>query len=93
MLQYAQVDDHIRKLWLQLQHEHQTIQVSFTGRDRKLRGRYDDKRVAQALAEKKNTAMVSNDLEREKGQVKGMAIAKKAVEGEDHRVLCRREEF
>ncbi|KAI0830188.1 hypothetical protein BC628DRAFT_984602 [Trametes gibbosa] len=59
VLQYAQVDDHIRKLWLQLQHEHQTI---------------------QALAEKKNTAMVSNDLEREKGQVKGMAIAKKAVE-------------
>ncbi|KAH9856429.1 hypothetical protein C2E23DRAFT_517320 [Lenzites betulinus] len=59
VLQYAQVDDHIRKLWLQLQHEQQQL---------------------RALSEKKNASMVANDREREKGQVKGMAIAKKAVE-------------
>ncbi|KAJ8482558.1 hypothetical protein ONZ51_g5284 [Trametes cubensis] len=59
VLEYAQMDDHIRRLWLQLQQEQQKL---------------------LALSEKKNKTMSDNDRERETGQVKGMAIAKKAVE-------------
>ena len=36
----------------------------------------------QAISEKKHRAASEVDKEREKGQVKGMAIAKKAVEGQ-----------
>ncbi|CDO75462.1 hypothetical protein BN946_scf184823.g16 [Trametes cinnabarina] len=57
--EYARVDDQIRKLWLQLQHEQQKLST---------------------LSERKHKAMVDNDRERERGQVKGMAITKKAVE-------------
>ncbi|KAI0656318.1 hypothetical protein C8Q70DRAFT_347109 [Cubamyces menziesii] len=59
VLEYAQMDDHIRRLWLQLQQEQQKL---------------------LALSEKKNKTMSDNDRDRETGQVKGMAIAKKAVE-------------
>ncbi|KAI8972545.1 hypothetical protein BD414DRAFT_510325 [Trametes punicea] len=61
VLDYAQTDDRIRKLWLQLQHGQQSLAT---------------------LSQKKHGAMIEVDKEREKGQVKGMAIAKKAVEGE-----------
>ncbi|RPD77064.1 hypothetical protein L226DRAFT_569275 [Lentinus tigrinus ALCF2SS1-7] len=61
VLDYAQVDDQIRKLWLQLLQEQQKL---------------------LALSEKKHKTAVETDKEREKGQVKGMAIAKKAVEGQ-----------
>ncbi|KAH9893949.1 hypothetical protein C8Q73DRAFT_693890 [Cubamyces lactineus] len=59
VFEYAQVDDHIRRLWLQLQQEQQKILT---------------------LSERKNKTVSDNDREREAGQVKGMAIAKKAVE-------------
>ncbi|KAI0717719.1 hypothetical protein C8T65DRAFT_640555 [Cerioporus squamosus] len=59
VLDYAQVEDRIRKLWLQLLQEQQKL---------------------LALSDKKHKAAVETDTEREKGQVKGMAIAKKAVE-------------
>ncbi|KAI0759112.1 hypothetical protein C8Q74DRAFT_1301937 [Fomes fomentarius] len=59
VIQYAQVEDQIRKLWLQLLQEQQKL---------------------LSLAEKKQESAVVNDKDREKGQVKGMAIAKKAVE-------------
>ncbi len=46
-------------------------------------GRTDDLiRVSQLLSERKHKSMSENDREREKGQVKGMAITKKAVEGQ-----------
>ncbi|RDX44100.1 hypothetical protein OH76DRAFT_1409469 [Lentinus brumalis] len=59
VLDYAQVEDQIRKLWLQLLQEQQKL---------------------LALSDKKHKAAGETDKEREKGQVKGMAIAKKAVE-------------
>ncbi|KAI0651274.1 hypothetical protein C8Q79DRAFT_932478 [Trametes meyenii] len=59
VFEYAQADDNIRKLWLQLQHEQNKLLI---------------------LSEKKHKTILENDGEREKGQVKGMAIAKKAVE-------------
>ncbi|KAL1938933.1 hypothetical protein VTO73DRAFT_11086 [Trametes versicolor] len=59
VLEYAQVDDQIRKLWLQLQQEQHKLLL---------------------LSERKHKSMSDNDREREKGQVKGMAITKKAVE-------------
>lgn len=81
MIEYAQVDDHIRKLWLQLQQEQQKLLVSLlvvpgTGCV------CIDVDWVQLLSEKKHKAMIETDREREKGQVKGMAIAKKAVEGQ-----------
>ncbi|KAH9948470.1 hypothetical protein B0H21DRAFT_235023 [Amylocystis lapponica] len=59
---YAAVEDDIRKIWVQLLKEQQTLLV---------------------LAEKKHKHMIESDKEREKGQVQGMAIAKKAMEGLD----------
>ncbi|KAI0351600.1 hypothetical protein OH77DRAFT_1429422 [Trametes cingulata] len=59
VLEYAHVEDHIHKLWLQLQQEQNKLLM---------------------LSEKKHKTIVANDREREKGQVKGMAVAKKAVE-------------
>lgn len=49
--------------------------------------------VAQVLSDKKHKAAAETDTEREKGQVQGMAIAKKAVEGRYYsrtslRVFC-----
>ncbi|KAI0776800.1 hypothetical protein BD413DRAFT_229703 [Trametes elegans] len=58
VFEYAQVDDRIRKLWLDLQQEQQYLLI---------------------MSEKKHKAMLDQDREREKGQVKGMAMAKKAV--------------
>ncbi|KAI0668840.1 hypothetical protein C8Q78DRAFT_1043269 [Trametes maxima] len=59
VFEYAQTDDNIRKLWLQLQHEQNKLLM---------------------LSEKKHKTMLDNDREREKGQIRGMAVAKKAVE-------------
>ncbi|KAI1790598.1 hypothetical protein LXA43DRAFT_486213 [Ganoderma leucocontextum] len=56
---YAQVEDQIRKLWLQLVHDQEKL---------------------LDISNKRQKANETNDSEREKGQVKGMAIAKKAVE-------------
>ncbi|PIL25918.1 hypothetical protein GSI_11671 [Ganoderma sinense ZZ0214-1] len=63
VLDYAQAEDRIRKLWLQLAHDQQ-----------KLLARIVD------ISKKRQKANEINDSEREKGQVKGLAIAKKAVE-------------
>ncbi|KAI0632886.1 hypothetical protein C8Q77DRAFT_1120311 [Trametes polyzona] len=59
VIEYAQVDDEIRKLWTRLQQEQQKI---------------------LSLSEQKHRGMLERDRERENGQVKGMAITKKAVE-------------
>ncbi|KAM5530840.1 hypothetical protein V8D89_015484 [Ganoderma adspersum] len=59
VLDYAQVEDQIRKLWLQLTHDQQKL---------------------LDVSKKRQKETQHNDSEREKGQVKGLAIAKKAVE-------------
>ncbi|TBU59875.1 hypothetical protein BD310DRAFT_923900 [Dichomitus squalens] len=59
VFEYAQVEDHIRKLWLELQQEQQALLVT---------------------SEKRHKLAVEREGEREKGQVKGMAMAKKAVQ-------------
>ncbi|KAI0370845.1 hypothetical protein BV20DRAFT_965894 [Pilatotrama ljubarskyi] len=71
VLEYAQVEDHIRKMWLQLQQEQSRTLI---------------------LSEKKYKEMADNDRDREKGQVKGMAIAKKAVE-DFGKLTCSLEEL
>ncbi|KAI0742731.1 hypothetical protein C8Q80DRAFT_1190498 [Daedaleopsis nitida] len=63
VFEYAQVEDDIRKLWMQLLQEQQKL---------------------LALSERKSKAARENDEERERGQVKGMAVAKKAVEDFGH---------
>lgn len=79
VLEYAQVDDQIRKLWLQLQQEQHKLLVSLFISVGCANGLTV---VAQLLSERKHKSMTDNDREREKGQVKGMAITKKAVEGQ-----------
>ena len=39
--------------------------------------------MEQAATEKRHGLAVEHEAEREQGQVKGMAVAKKAVEGEE----------
>ncbi|GBE87138.1 hypothetical protein SCP_1003850 [Sparassis crispa] len=59
VLEYASIDDDIRRIWVELLREQQRLLV---------------------LAQQKHKFMAERDKEREKGQVQGMAIAKRAME-------------
>ncbi|KAI0920437.1 hypothetical protein AcV5_010168 [Taiwanofungus camphoratus] len=59
VLDYASVEDNIRKLWAQLLEEQEKL---------------------LNLSEQKHRRLIETEKEREKGQVQGMAMAKKAME-------------
>ncbi|OCH91325.1 hypothetical protein OBBRIDRAFT_792374 [Obba rivulosa] len=67
---YAAVEDEIRKIWVQILGEQQTIPT---------------------IADKKQTANIESDKQREREQVQGMAIAKKAME-DYNRLICSLEQ-
>ena len=81
LFDYAQVEDQIRKLWVQLMHDQQTLLARTYLTMLYLVQPNPSALFIQDISKERQKASQRNDSEREKGQVKGLAIAKKAVEG------------
>jgi hypothetical protein len=91
ILDYAATEDLIRKIWLQIQEERQTFQVCVCCLEAERRTVVsDDDLFCKAVVAECLGASIDVAKNTERGQIKGMALAKKACEGKglDDKYLC-----
>lgn len=82
-MEHATISDEIRKILVALSEEQQAFLVRATA----FRFRTPStlmRSTPQEVTRRQHQIVVEADQQREKGQVKGMAIAKRAVEGTTH---------